>query len=159
MASGRPSKRLHTATTTGALSAVSSKPLLATFARSTNKATGRIGHQRLQGLRRSLRRQRQRAQGISPLGIDPERSPAGGEDPELRAPGHQRGDVGGRRDHLFEVVEEQQGLLVPDQGDDALGLAPALCLFDGQRIGHGGDEVRGIGHGGQRDEGDPVEES
>jgi hypothetical protein len=67
---------------------------------------GRVGHQRLERLRSPLRRQRQRAQGIPPLGIDPERSPAGGEDPEFRAPGHQRGDLRGRRDYLFQVVEQ-----------------------------------------------------
>ena len=119
----------------------------------------RIGHQRLRAFNRRLLRQRQRAEGIPPLGLDPEQRPAGGEDPQLRASAHQRGDLGRRRDHLFQVVEQQQGLLVPDQRNDALGLAPAFCLLDAQRIGQGGHEVGGIGNGGQRHEGDPVEES
>ena len=72
----------------------------------------------------------------------------------LDQPGHVRS---GRHD-LLQVVQEQERLPVADQRDDAVAERPPLGLLHVQRVRESGEEVRGLGDVGQRDERDTVQE-
>ena len=154
-ASGRPSRRRQTAATASAFSGVSSNEPLVVVARSTNSATPdtreRLG-------RAPTRRELERGERVLPLGGDPERCPARGHDPQPRAALDQTGHLRSGRHDLLEVVEEQERLLVADQRDDALAERPPLGLLHVQRVRESGEELRGVGDVGQRDERDTVQE-
>ena len=98
------------------------------------------------------------ASGYSRSAAILQRRPARGDDPQLGAALDQTGDVGSGGHDLLEVVEEQERLLVADQRDDAVAERPSLGLLHVQRVRDGGEELRGVGDVGQRDERDAVQE-
>ena len=65
---------------------------------------------------------------------------------------------GAADDELLEVVQEQERLLVADQRGDALTQRALLGLLHVERVRKRGDESARIGHVGQRDERDTVQE-
>ena len=70
----------------------------------------------------------------------------------------QTGHLGSGRHDLLEVVQEQERLPVADQCDDAVAERPSLGLLHVQRVRESGEELRGLGDVGQRDERDTVQE-
>ncbi len=68
------------------------------------------------------------------------------------------GHVRSGRHDLLEVVQEQERLLVADQCGDAVAERPPLGLLHVQRVRESGEELRGVGDVGQRDERDTVQE-
>ncbi len=91
------------------------------------------------------------------LGGDPQQCPARGHNPKGRAALNERRHVGCGSDDLFHVVEEKEGLPVPDKCDNPLAEGPALGFLHVQPLGHRGNHIRVIADVGQWDKRHAVE--
>ncbi len=88
--------------------------------------------------------------GVFLLAPDVERFPARDEDGQPRTGGEQTGDVGGRFDHLLEVVEEEEQ---PPGGD-----VVRQAVLGAERLGGSLEHDRWVAQRRQRDPPDPVGE-
>ena len=106
IARGRPSRRTQISATAAASSSVSSNP---DARRAPARRTGGPPPRRATASAEATSSGRvQRRHGDKPLAADPQRLPAGHEDPKARARSQQVGDPAGGVDHLLEVVEHQE---------------------------------------------------
>ncbi len=122
------------------------------------ESDSRRRHERLDRVSVRQRRELERGERVLPFGGDPQRRPAGGHDPQLRATLDEPSDVRSRRHDLLQVVEEQKRRLVADEGHDPLAERPSLGLLHVERLRERRQECLGLVDVGHRDERDAVEE-
>src|SRR4029077_7465335 len=102
--------------------------------------------------------QRKRSEDVLTLVRDPERRPARRHHAKLSAALEKPGDLRRCGHDLFEVVEQEQRLLVSEERDKAVEQRPPLGLLDVERIGQSWNELGGIRDVGEGNERDGAEE-
>ena len=99
----------------------------------------RVGGGRLRGVGKAHRRDR-----VLAFGVKMQRLATGDQDADARCGGQQLADVAPRVQDLFEVVQQQQGMVVAEVFDQDLdGLAGGV-LPEAEGPGHGGHDQRRI---------------
>src|SRR4051794_13876637 len=94
------------------------------------------------------------------LATDSQPLPARGEHAEVRrCPDERRDRVGGRRQELFEVVEDQEGRLVAKPGPERLADGLLGGLADADRGGDRGFDESRVAERREVDEPGPVREA
>ncbi len=125
-ASGRPSRRRQTAATAAAFCGVSSNEPSRRSRALDEQRDGRIVMSDSVEPGSDDGGSASGASGYSRSAAILQRRPAGDHDPEPRAALDQPGDLRSSRHDLLEVVQEQERLLVADQGDDPVAERPSL---------------------------------
>ena len=90
------------------------------------------------------------------LPVEAEGFPAGGQDPDLLGGRQQLADLAGGLQHLLEVVQDQEQVLVPKVVDDRLDRRAVGGLPKPQGLGYRGKDQGGVGDRGQGHEECPV---
>ena len=104
------------------------------------------GHLRQCFLRRQVLSIGQCQRGHSELvfALDTQHGAAGHQQLELQAGREQAGELGRRREHLLEVVQQQHELLIVQEGFEALARQPLPTLVQAQRVGNGRYDLLGV---------------
>src|SRR5437763_6376740 len=142
-ASGSPSSRRQISTTVRALSSLNWNCGLTACARCTNSATEATCASASCGGKCSL-------SGSASGGTANSYSPSTRSTARLVTSSlscGQAGELGRRREHLLEVVQQQHELLIVQEGFEALARQPLPTLVQAQRVGNGQYDLLGVADG------------